>query len=139
MSNIFQFLVGFWTYLSHKLCWNNFSSKSYKICRLSSRYRENLFGQYKVSTIYHRIAITYILITIGLIYNSRNLFFFRWFIIFCISTCLLVLMMAIHKSVSYCVKKFKHDQDNGEDIGAKFLLCCLDSEFSSLDKMIMFL
>ena len=56
------------------------------------------------------------------------------FIIFCISTCLLVLIMAIHKSVNYCVKQFKHDQDNGEDIGAKFLLCCLDSEFSSLDK-----
>ena len=43
-------------------------------------------------------------------------------------------MMAIHKSVNYCVKQFKHDQDNGEDIGAKFLLFCLDSEFSSLDK-----
>ena len=40
--------------------------------------------------------------------------------------------MAIHKSVNYCVKQFKHDQDNGEDIGAKFLLCCLDSEFSLL-------
>ena len=43
--------------------------------------------------------------------------------------------MAIHKSVNYCVKQFKHDQeDNDEDIGPKFLLSCLDSEFSSLDK-----
>ena len=44
--------------------------------------------------------------------------------------------MAIHKSVNYCVKQFKHDQDNEEDIGAKFLLCCLDFEFSSLDKKL---
>ena len=42
--------------------------------------------------------------------------------------------MAIHKSVNYCVKQFKNDQDNGEDIGAKFILCYLDSEFSSVDK-----
>ena len=44
-------------------------------------------------------------------------------------------MMAIHKAVNYCVEQFKHDQDNGENIGAKFSLCCFDSEFNSLKKM----
>ena len=67
-------------------------------------------------------------------HNYRNLSYFRWFVTFCISTCLLVLMMVIHKAVICCFKQFKHDQDNGEDIGAKFLLCCLDSELIWLDK-----
>ena len=58
----------------------------------------------------------------------KKVLIFRWFIVFCIITWLFFLLITIHKAVNYCMKHFRdeNDQDYGEDIGTKFLLCLLD-------------
>ena len=75
------------------------------------------------------IVIRYLSQNCNLRHNFKKVLFFRWFIVICIIIWLFFLLIAIHKTVNYCMKHFKdeNDQDFGEDIGAKFLLCPLDS------------